>query len=117
MNHINDATGYRVINTGLIPITESSLLTTSDLGACADNITITRIKHAAAAVAGGARAVSVTEYVRLIGEVGENFYQRIATKINTDYNKPVRNTPLRWARPMDLTALCRARNYEFSLHT
>jgi hypothetical protein len=45
-NYVNDATGYRVINTGLIPITESSPLTTFSPGAPRTTSPITRIKRA-----------------------------------------------------------------------
>lgn len=113
-NYVNDATGYRVINTGLIPITEKFSINHVLTRGSADNITdYTDKTRMLSLVARG--QYQFTEYVRLIGEVG-GFYQKIATKIIPITNKPVRNTPLRWARPMDLT-LCRARNYEFSLHT
>lgn len=73
-NDVNDATGYRVINTGLIPITDKfSLNHVLTLGSANDTTAFTEKARLVSLV--GRAQYQFTEYVRLIGEVG-GFYQK-----------------------------------------
>ena len=92
-NYVNDATGYRVINTGLIPITDkfsiNHVLTWAPLTTSSPDYTNkTRLLSL---VARG--QYQFTEYVRLIGEVG-GFTRKTAIRTIPTTNKPARNTPL-----------------------
>ena len=73
-NYVNDATGYRVINTGLIPITDKFSLNHVLTYGSADNTTEYTDKSRLVSLVGRAQ-YQFTEYVRLIGEVG-GFYQK-----------------------------------------
>jgi maltoporin len=84
-NYVNDATGYRVINTGLIPITDKFSINHVLTWGSADDITdYTNKTRLLSLVARG--QYQFTEYVRLIGEVG-GFYQKDSYKNNTDYKQ------------------------------
>ncbi|TPG58251.1 maltoporin [Ewingella americana] len=73
-NNTEDATGYRVINTGLIPITEKFSLNHVLTWGSADNISQYIDKSRLVSLVGRAQ-YQFTQYVRGIGEVG-GFYQK-----------------------------------------
>ncbi len=84
-NYVNDATGYRVINTGLIPITEKFSINHVLTWGSADDITdYTDKTRMLSLVARG--QYQFTDYVRLIGEVG-GFYQKDSYNNGTSYKQ------------------------------
>lgn len=84
-NYVNDATGYRVINTGLIPITDRfSFNHVLTYGAAEDTTAFTDKSRLVSLV--GRAQYQFTEYVRLIGEVG-GFYQKDNYKNGTNYKQ------------------------------
>uniref|UniRef100_UPI001913AB4A carbohydrate porin n=1 Tax=Klebsiella grimontii TaxID=2058152 RepID=UPI001913AB4A len=84
-NYVNDATGYRVINTGLIPITEKFSINHVLTWGSADDITdYTDKARMLSLVARG--QYQFTDYVRLIGEVG-GFYQKDSYNNGTSYKQ------------------------------
>lgn len=84
-NYVNDATGYRVINTGLIPITEKFSINHVLTRGSADDITdYTDKTRMLSLVARG--QYQFTDYVRLIGEVG-GFYQKDSYNNGTSYKQ------------------------------
>lgn len=84
-NYVNDATGYRVINTGLIPITDKFSLNHVLTYGSADNTTEYTDKSRLVSLVGRAQ-YQFTEYVRLIGEVG-GFYQKDSYNNGTSYKQ------------------------------
>jgi maltoporin len=111
-NYVNDATGYRVINTGLIPITDKFSINHVLTWGSADDITdYTDKTRMLSLVARG--QYQFTDYVRLIGEVG-GFYQKDSYKNNTDYKQAGEKYTIALGWPMART-LCHARNYVFLL--
>ncbi|MBS0849090.1 maltoporin [Citrobacter sp. JGM124] len=84
-NMSDDATGYRMINTGLIPITDKfSLNHVLTLGA-ADKTTEYTDKVRLVSLVGRAQ-YQFTEYVRAIGEVG-GFYQKDSYNNGSNYKQ------------------------------
>lgn len=84
-HYVNDATGYRVINTGLIPVTEKFSINHVLTWGSADDITeYTDKTRMLSFVARG--QYQLTEYVRLISEVG-SFYQKDTYKDNSEYKQ------------------------------
>lgn len=82
-NDVNDANGYRVINTGLIPITDKfSLNHVLTLGSASDTTAFTEKARLVSLV--GRAQYQFTEYVRLIGEVG-SFWQKESHTDGSDY--------------------------------
>ncbi|NHV10583.1 maltoporin [Cronobacter turicensis] len=84
-NYVNDATGYRVINTGLIPITDKFSFNHVLTWGSADDITATTDKSRLLSLVGRGQ-YQFTQYVRLIGEVG-GFWQKDTYNNGTDYKQ------------------------------
>lgn len=84
-NYVNDATGYRVINTGLIPITDRLSFNHVLTWGSADNITQDTDKSRLISLVGRAQ-YQFTDYVRLIGEAG-GFYQKDTNKDGSHYKQ------------------------------
>ncbi|XTZ39771.1 maltoporin [Salmonella enterica] len=84
-NYVNDASGYRVINTGLIPITDRFSLNHVLTYGSADDTTAYTDKSRLVSLVGRAQ-YQFTEYVRLIGEVG-GFYQKESYNNGTHYKQ------------------------------
>ncbi|CAI8734529.1 MULTISPECIES: maltoporin [Kosakonia] len=82
---VNDASGYRVINTGLIPITDKFSLNHVLTYGSANDITEYTDKTRLVSLVGRAQ-YQLTNYVRLIGEVG-GFYQKDDYKNGTHYKQ------------------------------
>lgn len=84
-HYVNDANGYRVINTGLIPLTEKFSLNHVLTYGSANDITEYTDKTRLVSLVGRAQ-YQLTNYVRLIGEVG-GFYQKDDYKNGTHYKQ------------------------------
>ncbi|UXY12581.1 maltoporin [Kosakonia sp. ML.JS2a] len=84
-HYVNDASGYRVINTGLIPITDKFSLNHVLTYGAANDITEYTDKTRLVSLVGRAQ-YQLTNYVRLIGEVG-SFYQKDDYKNGTHYKQ------------------------------
>ena len=84
-NYVNDATGYRVINTGLIPITDKFSFNHVLTWGSADDTTATTDKSRLLSLVGRGQ-YQFTQYVRLIGEVG-GFWQKDTYNNGTDYKQ------------------------------
>lgn len=84
-HYVNDASGYRVINTGLIPITDKFSLNHVLTYGSANDITEYTDKTRLVSLVGRAQ-YQLTNYVRLIGEVG-GFYQKDDYKNGTHYKQ------------------------------
>ncbi|AKL11819.1 Maltoporin precursor [Phytobacter ursingii] len=84
-HYVNDASGYRVINTGLIPITSKFSLNHVLTYGSANDITEYTDKTRLVSLVGRAQ-YQMTNYVRLIGEVG-GFYQKDDYKNGTHYKQ------------------------------
>ncbi|GAA3908246.1 MULTISPECIES: maltoporin [Gibbsiella] len=84
-NYVNDATGYRVINTGLIPITDRLSFNHVLTWGSADNLTQDTDKSRLISLVGRAQ-YQFTDYVRLIGEAG-GFYQKDTNKDGSHYKQ------------------------------
>ncbi|MDE1189108.1 MAG: maltoporin [Pantoea sp.] len=84
-NYVNDASGYRVINTGLIPITEKFSINHVLTYGSANDITEYTDKTRLISLVGRGQ-YQLTNYVRLIGEVG-GFYQKDDYKNGTHYKQ------------------------------
>ncbi|PDO90037.1 maltoporin [Kosakonia pseudosacchari] len=82
---VNDASGYRVINTGLIPLTDKFSLNHVLTYGSANDITEYTDKTRLVSLVGRAQ-YQLTNYVRLIGEVG-GFYQKDDYKNGTHYKQ------------------------------
>ena len=109
-NYVNDATGYRVINTGLIPITEKFSINHVLTRGSADDITdYTDKTRMLSLVARG--QYQFTDYVRLIGEVG-GFYQKDSYNNGTSYKQAGEKYTIALGRRTGQT-LCHVRNYAF----
>ena len=80
-----DATGYRVINTGLLPITDRLSLNQVITWGSADNVTEFTDKSTLLSVVGRAQ-YQFTDYVRAIGEAG-TFVQKDENKDGSDYKQ------------------------------
>lgn len=84
-NYVNDASGYRAINTGLIPITEKFSINHVLTYGSANDITEYTDKTRLISLVGRGQ-YQLTNYVRLIGEVG-GFYQKDDYKNGTHYKQ------------------------------
>lgn len=84
-NMTNDAKGYRVINTGLIPITDKFSINHVLTWGSADNITQYTDDTSLFSLVGRAQ-YQFTQYVRAIGEVG-GFYQKDNYKDGSNYKQ------------------------------
>ncbi len=84
-HYVNDASGYRVINTGLIPLTEKFSLNHVLTYGSVNDITEYTDKTRLVSLVGRAQ-YQLTNYVRLIGEVG-GFYQKDDYKNGTHYKQ------------------------------
>ncbi|RWT28122.1 maltoporin [Enterobacter cloacae] len=84
-NYVNDASGYRVINTGLIPITDKLSFNHVLTWGSADDTTQYTDKSRLISLVGRAQ-YQFTEYVRLIGEVG-GFYQKDTYTDGSNYKQ------------------------------
>ncbi len=84
-HYVNDASGYRVINTGLIPLTDKFSLNHVLTYGSANDITEYTDKTRLVSLVGRAQ-YQLTNYVRLIGEVG-GFYQKDDYKNGTHYKQ------------------------------
>lgn len=84
-NQTNDASGYRVINTGLLPLTDRlSFNHVFTWGAAQDISAQTNETHLLSLV--GRAQYQFTDYVRAIGEVG-SFWQKEEHKDGSDYKQ------------------------------
>lgn len=84
-NMTSDAKGYRVINTGLIPITDKFSINHVLTWGSADNITQYTDDTSLFSLVGRAQ-YQFTQYVRAIGEVG-GFYQKDNYKDGSNYKQ------------------------------
>lgn len=84
-HYVNDASGYRVINTGLIPITDKFSFNHVLTYGSADDTTDYTDKSRLVSLVGRAQ-YQFTDYVRLIGEVG-GFYQKDTYNNGTHYKQ------------------------------
>ncbi|MBD8164561.1 maltoporin [Erwinia persicina] len=84
-NDTRDATGYRVINTGLLPITDRLSLNQVITWGAADHVTAFTDKSTLLSLVGRAQ-YQFTDYVRGIGEAG-TFMQKDQNKDGSDYKQ------------------------------
>ncbi|HBQ80108.1 MAG TPA: maltoporin, partial [Erwinia persicina] len=84
-NDTRDATGYRIINTGLLPITDRLSLNQVITWGAADHVTAFTDKSTLLSLVGRAQ-YQFTDYVRGIGEAG-TFMQKDQNKDGSDYKQ------------------------------
>ncbi|MCH9406038.1 maltoporin [Pantoea agglomerans] len=84
-NDTRDATGYRVISTGLLPITDKFSLNQVFTWGSADDVTAQTSKSTLLSLVGRGQ-YQFTQYVRGIGEVG-SFWQKDENKVGSDYKQ------------------------------
>ena len=84
-NDTRDAKGYRVINTGLLPITDRFSLNQVFTWGSADNVTAQTDSSTLLSLVGRAQ-YQFTDYVRGIGEVG-SFWQKDKNRDGSDYKQ------------------------------